>query len=85
MSVRGEQALACTSLAQTHNTFPPVQLNAKAQGSSRFKQDGPHLREVSAALECMRASGARCRAAALPSPRNGTIPLQREDLKTDRI
>jgi hypothetical protein len=26
----------------------------------------------------MRASGARCRAAALPPPRNGTIPLQRE-------
>jgi hypothetical protein len=28
--------------------------------------------------ECMRASGARCRAAALPPPRNGTIPLPRE-------
>jgi hypothetical protein len=29
-------------------------------------------------LECMRASGARCCAAALLPPRNGTIPLQRE-------
>jgi hypothetical protein len=33
----------------------------------------------------MRASGARCRAAALPPPRNGTTPLQREVIGTHAL